>query len=142
MLYPTMRRDSWLPEVFNDLFNIDYMPKANATAPAINVLEDEKGYKVEVAAPGMKKEDFSVNINHDGNLVVKMETKQEKKEDDKKMRYLRREFSYSKFEQTLLLPDDVDKEKIGASVADGVLTVNLPKVVKEEVKIARQITIG
>ncbi|MBO4826490.1 MAG: Hsp20/alpha crystallin family protein [Prevotella sp.] len=137
-----MRRDSWLPEVFNDLFNIDYMPKANATAPAINVLEDEKGYKVEVAAPGMKKEDFSVNINHDGNLVVKMETKQEKKEDDKKMRYLRREFSYSKFEQTLLLPDDVDKEKIGASVADGVLTVNLPKVVKEEVKIARQITIG
>ena len=142
MLYPTLRRDSWLPEVFNDLFNIDYMPKANATAPAINVLEDEKGYKVEVAAPGMKKEDFSVNINHDGNLVVKMETKQEKKEDDKKMRYLRREFSYSKFEQTLLLPDDVDKEKIGASVADGVLTVNLPKVVKEEVKIARQITIG
>ena len=142
MLYPTMRRNSWLPEVFNDLFNMDYMPKANATAPAINVIENDKEYKVELAAPGMKKEDFNVNIDHEGNLVIKMESKQEKKEEDKKMRYLRREFSYSKFEQTLLLPDDVDKEKIAASVADGVLTVDLPKIVKEEVKVARQITVG
>ena len=142
MLYPTMRRNSWLPEVFNDLFNMDYMPKANATAPAINVIENDKEYKVELAAPGMKKEDFNVNIDHEGNLIIKMESKQEKKEEDKKMRYLRREFSYSKFEQTLLLPDDVDKEKIAASVADGVLTVDLPKIVKEEVKVARQITVG
>lgn len=142
MLYPTMRRNSWLPEVFNDLLNMDYMPKANATAPAINVIENEKEYKVELAAPGMKKEDFNVNIDHEGNLVIKMENKQEKKEEDKKARYLRREFSYSKFEQTLILPDDVDKEKIAASVADGVLTVDLPKIVKEEVKVARQITVG
>lgn len=142
MLYPTMRRNSWLPEVFNDLLNMDYMPKANATAPAINVIENEKEYKVELAAPGMKKEDFNVNIDHEGNLVIKMESKQEKKEEDKKARYLRREFSYSKFEQTLILPDDVDKEKIAASVADGVLTVDLPKIVKEEVKVARQITVG
>lgn len=140
--YPTMRSNSWLPEVFNDLFNSEFMPKANATAPAINVLEDDKEYKVELAAPGMKKEDFDVNINHEGNLVIKMESKQEKNDENKKARYLRREFSYSKFEQTLILPDDVDKDKIAASVADGVLTVQLPKVVKEEVKVARQITIG
>ena len=57
-------------------------------------------------------------------------------------RYLRREFSYSQYEQTLILPDDVDKEKIAAKVNDGVLTVDLPKVVKEEVKVARQINIG
>jgi HSP20 family protein len=118
------------------------MPKANATAPAINVKENDKAYIVELAAPGMKKEDFNVHINDEGNLIIKMESKQEQKEEDKSTRYLRREFSYSKFEQSLILPDDVDKEKIAASVADGVLTVNLPKIVKEETKVARQITVG
>ncbi|MBR6962320.1 MAG: Hsp20/alpha crystallin family protein [Prevotella sp.] len=137
-----MQRNSWFPEVFNDLLNIAGLPKANATAPAINVMETDKEYKVEVAAPGMRKEDFNVNIDHEGNLVIKMENKQQKTEEDKKARYLRREFSYSKFEQSLILPDDVDKEKIAASVADGVLTVNLPKIVKEETKVARQITVG
>ncbi|MBR1400394.1 MAG: Hsp20/alpha crystallin family protein [Prevotella sp.] len=140
-MYPTFARNSWLPTVFNDLFDADFMPKANATAPAINVKETDKEYIVELAAPGMKKEDFDVNINHEGNLVIKMENKHESKEEDKKARYLRREFSYTKFEQTLILPDDVDKEKIGAKVSDGVLTVALPKMVKEEVRVARQISV-
>ena len=75
-------------------------------------------------------------------LNIKMERKQEQKEEDKKSRYLRREFSYTKYEQTLILPEDVNKEKIAARVNDGVLTVELPKIVKEEVKVARQITVG
>ena len=141
MMYPTFARNSWLPTVFNDLFDADYMPKANATAPAINVKETDKEYIVELAAPGMKKEDFDVNINHEGNLVIKMENKHESNEEDKKARYLRREFSYTKFEQTLILPEDVNKDKIGAKVSDGVLTVTLPKTVKEEVRVARQICV-
>ena len=144
MMYPTFtRRNSWLPTVFNDFFDTDYMPKANATAPAINVKESEKDYIVELAAPGMTKEDFNVNVNQDGDLVIKMEHKQETKEEDKKAHYLRREFNYSKYEQTLILPDDVNKEHIAAKVADGVLSVTLPKNVKEEEpKVERQITIG
>lgn len=142
IMLPVMRRNSWLPEVFNDFFDTDFMPKANATAPAINVIESDNEYKVEVAAPGMRKEDFDVNINQNGDLTIKMESKSEKKEEDKKAHYLRREFSYSKFEQTLILPEDVDKEKIAARVEDGVLNIDLPKVVKEEVKVARQITVG
>jgi HSP20 family protein len=70
-----------------------------------------------------------------------MESKQEHKEEDKNTRYLRREFSYSKFEQTLILPDDVNKEQISAKVEHGVLTVDLPKVVEEKVKVSRQINI-
>ncbi|MBR1447920.1 MAG: Hsp20/alpha crystallin family protein [Prevotella sp.] len=140
---PMMRRNAaWLPSVFNDFFDTEFMPKANATAPAINVKENDKAYIVELAAPGMKKEDFNVHINDEGNLIIKMESKQEQKDEDKSTRYLRREFSYSKFEQTLLLPDDVKKEDIKAKVEHGVLTVELPKIVEEKVKVSRQIEIG
>ena len=68
-----MRSNSWIPSVFNDLFDTDFMPKANCTAPAINVKESDKAYTVELAAPGMKKEDFNVHINDEGNLIIKME---------------------------------------------------------------------
>ena len=137
-----MRTNNWIPTVFNDLFYNDFMPKANATAPAINVKESDKGYTVELAAPGMKKEDFDVHINDEGNLIIKMEQKQEKKEEDKSTRYLRREFSYSKYEQTLILPDDVKKEDISAKVEHGVLTIELPKMVEEKVKVSRQIDVA
>ena len=139
---PVMRTNSWIPSVFADLFDTEYMPKANCTAPAINVKESDKAYTVELAAPGMKKEDFNVHINDEGNLIIKMEQKQEHKDEDKNMRYLRREFSYSKFEQTLILPDDVKTEDIKARVENGVLTVELPKIVEEKVKLSRQIDIA
>lgn len=140
---PMMRRNAaWLPSVFNDLFDTDFMPRVNATAPAINVKENDKAYIVELAAPGMKKDDFNVHINDEGNLIIKMEQKEEKKEEDKSTRYLRREFSYSKYEQTLILPDDVEKDQIKAHVENGVLTVELPKHEEQKVKVSRQIEIG
>lgn len=135
-----MYRDSWLPEVFNDFLNTTNMPKTNATAPAINVLETETDYTVEVAAPGLSKDDFEVNINNDDDLTIKMEKKSDEKE--QKAHYLRREFAYSKYEQTLILPDDVEKEHIAARVVNGVLTVTLPKIKVDVQKIARQITVG
>ena len=125
-----MRRyeQNWLPEIFNDFFANDWMNRTSATAPAINVIEDEKDYKVEVAAPGMKKEDFNVNVTDDNYLVLTMEKKNETKDEDKKRKYLRREFSYHKFEQSLALPEDVNKDEIKASVTDGILTIEIPKV--------------
>ena len=141
---PTRRNynQNWLPSIFNDFFDNDWMVKTNATAPAINVIESDKEYKVEVAAPGMTKEDFNVHLNQEGDLHIKMESKKEHNEDNKKAHYLRREFAYSKFEQTLILPDDVDRNNISAKVADGVLTVVLPKIKKEEQNVVRQITVG
>ena len=110
-MMPVRRTQSWLPSIFNDFFDNDWMVKAYATAPAINVFETEKEYKVELAAPGMTKEDFNVRIDEDNNLVISMEKKTENKEEKKEGRYLRREFSYSKFQQTMILPDNVIKKK-------------------------------
>ncbi len=121
------RNQNWLPSVFNDFFDNDWMEKPNATQPAINVVEHDNGYTVEVAAPGMTKDDFNIHVDDEGNLVIAMEKKNEKK-DEKKGRYLRREFSYSKFQQAMILPDDVDRNKIAAKVNNGVLEVELPKL--------------
>ena len=141
MMLPVMRKNSWLPEVFDDFLTNGLMQRTNATAPAINVMENETQYIVELAAPGLRKEDFQVHVNEDGNLTSKMEQKNEVKEENEKTHYLRREFSYSKYEQTLLLPEDVDREGIAARVNDGVLRVDLPKVKKEEQKLFRPIEI-
>ena len=131
---------NWLPTFFNDFFDNDWMMKTNATAPAINVVESDKDYKVEVAAPGMKKEDFNIHLGENNELVITMEQKNENKEEHKK--YLRREFAYSKFQQSFILPDDVEKEKISASVNDGILTIEMPKHAPEEkAKVNRVIEI-
>ena len=131
---PVRRSQNWLPSIFNDFFDNEWMAKANATAPAINVIETDKAYKLELAAPGMTKEDFSVRIDEENNLVISMEKKAENKEEKKDGRYLRREFSYSKFQQTMILPENVDKDHISAQVENGVLNIELPKLSEEEVK--------
>lgn len=134
---------NWLPSIFNDFFDNDWMVRTNATAPAINVIESDKDYKVEVAAPGMTKDDFTIHLGEDNELIIAMEKKSETSEEDKENRkYLRREFSYSKFQQALVLPDDVEKDKISANVNDGVLTIALPKRTPEEkAKVNRRIEI-
>lgn len=135
---PARKSQNWLPSIFNDFFDNEWMLKANSTAPAINVIESENNYKVELAAPGMKKEDFNVRIDEDNNLVISMEKKDENQEEKKDGRYLRREFSYTKFQQTMILPENVDKENISAQVENGVLMIELPKLSEEEIKKAEK----
>ena len=142
-MMPTRKyyNQNWLPSIFNDFFDNNWMEKANATAPAINVVESDKDYKVVVAVPGMTKEDFNIHLGDENELVISMEKKVEN-EDKENKKYLRREFSYTKFQQSLYLPDNVDKEKITANVANGVLTIELPKYSQEEkAKINRVIEI-
>ena len=140
-MLPVMFKNSWVPTVFEDFFNNDFMPRANTTAPAVNVKEDEKAYTMEVAAPGIRKEFCRVSINDEGNLCVAIENKMEHKESDKKHHYLRREFSYTNYEQNYMLPDDVEKQNIEAKVENGILTITLPKMQKEEHKVSRSIEI-
>lgn len=132
IMMPVRRSQEWLPSIFNDFFANDWMNRTNATAPAINVFESENEYDVELAAPGLQKEDFNVRIDEDNNLFIGMEKKTDTKEEKKDGRYLRREFSYTKFQQTLILPEDVDKDKISARVENGVLHVSLPKFSEQD----------
>ena len=115
--------ETWLPDIFNDFFDTNWMARTNATAPAINVLEHDDKYELELAAPGLTKDDFKVSLDHDGNLSINMEKKHG--------HYLRREFSYSQYQQIMTLPEDADREHIDAKVENGVLTVNIPKIVKK-----------
>ena len=69
-MMPVRRNQNWLPSIFNDFFGNEWVDKSNATAPAVNILETEDDFKVEVAAPGMTKEDFKVHINEENELVI------------------------------------------------------------------------
>ena len=140
-MLPVMFKNSWFPTVFDDFLNTDFMPRANTTAPAVNVKEDEKAYTMELAAPGIKKEYCRVSINDDGNLCIAIENKHEHKHEDKHHHYLRREFSYSNYEQSYTLPDDVVKDQISAKVEDGILTVTMPKTEPKQ-KVTKAIEVS
>ena len=115
-MVPVKTNSNWLPSIFNDFFENEWLAKTGVTAPAINVIENDKDYKVEMAAPGMTKDDFKVNVDENNNLTICMEKKEEKKE----------------FQQTILLPENVEKDKISAKVEHGILSIEIPKVKEEE----------
>lgn len=133
MLYPVFHY-TMLDNALNEFLNNNRAARVQTTTPAINVKENQSGYELELAAPGMTKEDFHVSVDKDGVLNIKMEHKDENQQENNAVRYLRREFSYANFEQRLQLPDDVDRDKIMARVEDGVLRIGLPrKTEKEEI---------
>ncbi|MBO5901442.1 MAG: Hsp20/alpha crystallin family protein [Alistipes sp.] len=129
-----------LPGVFSDLF-YDQWPEVFAKRgqqPAINVIETDKKFKVEIAAPGMTKDDFRVELNADNQLIVCMEKRYDEgdKKDccmekdcdsDEKHQYLRHEFSYASCRQVFNLPESIDRDHITAKMKHGVLHIKLPK---------------
>ncbi len=125
-------RNNWFPTMMNDFLFGDMMPKAQPqySTPKINISENGQGYSIELAAPGMTKEDFTIRLTNDNTLELKMEkkTSQEEKKDEKN--YLRKEFSYQSYAQSFTLPDTIASDNIKASMTDGILTITLPK--KEE----------
>ena len=127
-MLPARRNQYWLPSIFNDIFDDDFMgytPAKQFASPAVNIIENEKDYQIEVAAPGMSKEDFKVRLENDNELVISLEKKNEDKHEKKN--YLRREFSYASFKQAFIIPDEVEAEGINAAMVDGVLKITLPK---------------
>ena len=142
-MLPVMNSKNWFPTVFDEFFNNDWMPKVQATAPAINVKENSNEYTMEFAVPGIRKEYCRVNLNNEGNLEVYIENKLEHKEENKKEHFLRREFSYSNYQQTYTMPEDVEKDHIAAKAENGVLSITMPKKqVEEKKQIQRKIEIA
>ena len=107
------------------------------TVPAVNIKEDNDKFALELAAPGMKKNDFHINVEKDV-LTISSERKEEKEE--KKDNYARREFYYNSFSRSFNLPDTIDVDNIKADYKNGILNITLPK--KEETKVTREIKIS
>lgn len=125
-----------MPSVFNDFlkpwnnwFDNDNFFGRTVNMPAVNITEGKNEYMLSLAVPGMKKDDFKIDIN--GNMLTISSEKEDEKE-EKDANYTRREYNYSSFSRTFTLPEEIVKEKIEAKYQDGVLKVSLP--VNEKVK--------
>ena len=125
-----------MPSVFDDFFKPwnEWFDNAGSwgrvmNTPAVNITEQKDDYLVSLAAPGMKKEDFKIDV--DGNMLTISSEKEETKE-EKEKKFTRKEYSYSSFSRSFTLPDEVNKEKIDARYEDGVLKISLPR--REEAK--------
>lgn len=126
-MVPSRRNQNWLPGIFNELLSAEWPERRNTTAPAVNIIDNEREYRIEVAVPGMTKEDFKVCIDEDNELSITLEKRTEPKDENKKSTYLHREFSYTQFRQSLVLPDNIERDKISARVENGVMTIEIPK---------------
>ena len=131
-LFPPLRNDFWnnrlsIPRLFD--FDEDFF---NETAPPVNISETNKTFQLELSVPGMKKEDFKIEME-DRVLTISSEKEEERKEEDKN--YRRMEFSCSSFTRSFTLPDNVDENNIHAKYSNGMLEVTLPK---KEATISQQ----
>lgn len=128
---------SALPSVFDDFFKPwnEWFTKGDnffgrsLTVPSVNITEDSGGYDVSLAAPGLKREDFNIDLS--GNILTISSEKEENKE-EKEKKFTRKEYNYASFSRSFTLPDDVNKDKIEAKYEDGVLHLSLPT--REELK--------
>lgn len=127
--------------ILNDFFEGEFLPMRRnvnfGSIPAANIQETESSFLVELAAPGMTKEDFKIELD-ENLLTIRSENETEKEEKDGK--FTKREFNYSSFVRSFRLPEEVDAEKISASYAEGILKLEIPKV-EIEVKKIRQIDV-
>lgn len=127
--------DNWVNDFFNPIFNDSFLSdRFTSRVPAVNIAETSEAYHIELAAPGLEKGDFKINVDGDV-LTISAEKKSETKDDNKK--YSKREYSYASFTRSFTLPDSIDHSGINANYQDGVLKVAVGK--KEEAKIASRL---
>jgi HSP20 family protein len=133
-MLPMITRRNYKPLTLSDFFNEDFFPtytRNSGSLPAVNIREDEKGFYLELAVPGMNKKDLRIEVKDDV-LTISSEHKEENEED--LGGYKRREFSYNSFCRSFYLPEDVNGDNIHAEYKDGVLNVEIPKLEEEKKK--------
>ena len=128
-MLPTIKRRTYVPTYRNHFYNGDLLSSffsdgADYNVPAVNIKENEKSYEIEIAAPGLNKEDISIKLEND---VLTISSEKEKKEEKTEETYTRREFSFNSFSRSFTIPEIVDVEKIKATHKNGILSVMLPK---------------
>lgn len=131
-----------IPSIFDDLFlndRLDVWGTERSQVPAANIKETETDFKVELAAPGLEKEDFNISVEEDV-LTISSEKKHSSETQDENERFTRREFTYSSFSRSFTLPDEVKHDEISAAYADGVLIISVPK--NTEAQLTRKRTIA
>ena len=139
-MLPRLRNKS----LFDEFFNYNYSPAYyNGTnynnTPAVNIVEEKENFKIEVAAPGLNKKDFHIELD---NSVLTISSQNEEKKEEKNDRFTTREFNYSSFKRSFTLPKTVKSDKINASHKDGILTITIPKLEEAIEKPVREIAIS
>ena len=137
-----------IPSLFEDFILRDLLDSSNgnwktsdSTLPAVNVAETNDEFRIEVAAPGMKREDFHVEL--DNNMLTISSRREDKKQENNMSNYTRQEFSYQSFQRTFTLPQDkVEGEKISAKYLDGILYITVPKKEEAKIKPPKQISVS
>lgn len=141
-MLPMTRKGNYVPSIFDDFFNTDlardFFSNERST-PAVNVSEDDNKFTIDVAAPGLDKNDFKVNVE---NNVLTISSEKEEKDEDKGKNFMRKEFSYTSFSRSFTLPDNVKDDKIKATHKDGVLSVEVPKSEASKSRPGREIKIS
>jgi HSP20 family protein len=143
-MLPTLRtRNTW-PSLVEEFFNGELFPKfidseTRYSIPAVNIVENKDEYRIDVAAPGLNKEDFKIHLE---NNVLNVSSEKEEKHEEKDERIMRKEFSYASFNRSFTLPMTVNSEKIKAMHKDGILQIVIPKKEEAREKPSREIKIS
>jgi len=127
--------------LLNEFFEGEFNPRrlsGTSLVPAANVKETESGFHIELAAPGMKKEDFKIELNED---LLTIRTEKSETKEENKDRFTKREFNYTSFVRSFRLPENIDSDKIIAHYENGILTLDVPKTETEDESKVRQIAI-
>ncbi|MGS2726134.1 Hsp20/alpha crystallin family protein [Psychroserpens sp. BH13MA-6] len=132
---------SWVDNFFENGLGTEFMSNFNTgiTLPAVNIKETAEDYILELAIPGMKKSDFTIDVE---NKMLSIASETEIDNEETSDQYTRREFGYGAFKRTFTLPDTVEQDKVSASYKDGILLVNLPKRDEAKQKPARRVEIS